>query len=136
MEISASKFKARCLELMDRVDEFGEEILITKRGRPVAKLGPVAGRRVRARSSFGCMSKKGRIHADLEAAVEVEWDAMKGILLHEWNPPVIGHPYLALVAPGASEASVLSDPSGYSGSGKGPSPASLQHFHLGGNPSS
>jgi prevent-host-death family protein len=81
MEISASKFKTRCLELMDRVNEFGEEILITKRGKPVAKLGPVSGRRVR--SSFGCMSKKGKILLDIESPVEVEWDAMKGILLHE-----------------------------------------------------
>jgi prevent-host-death family protein len=81
MEISASKFKARCLELMDRVHEFGEEILITKRGKPVAKLGPVSGRQVR--SSFGCMNKKGKIRSDIEAPVEVEWDAMKGVLLNE-----------------------------------------------------
>jgi prevent-host-death family protein len=81
MEISASKFKARCLELMDRVNEFGEEILITKRGKPVARLGPVADRPVRA--SFGCMSRKGKILADLESPVEAEWDAMKGILLNE-----------------------------------------------------
>jgi len=81
MEISAAKFKARCLELMDRVNEFGEEILITKRGKPVAKLGPVGGRPVR--SSFGCMSKKGKVLSDIESPVDVEWDAMKGILLHE-----------------------------------------------------
>jgi prevent-host-death family protein len=81
MEISAAKFKARCLELMDRVNEFGEEILITKRGKPVAKLGPVAGRPVR--SSFGCMSKKGKVLSDIESPVDVEWDAMKGIMLHE-----------------------------------------------------
>ena len=81
MEISASKFKTRCLELMDRVNEFGEEILITKRGKPVARLSPVAGRPIR--SSFGCMSRKGKILADLEFPVEVEWDAMKGILLDE-----------------------------------------------------
>jgi prevent-host-death family protein len=81
MEISASKFKARCLELMDRVHEFGEEILITKRGKPVAKLGPVSSRKVG--SSFGCMSKRGKIVSEIESPVEVEWDAMKGILLNE-----------------------------------------------------
>jgi prevent-host-death family protein len=34
--ISASKFKAQCLALLDRVD--GQGIVITKHGKPVAKL--------------------------------------------------------------------------------------------------
>jgi prevent-host-death family protein len=37
----AGEFKAVCLRVMERVKETGEEIVITKRGRPVAKLGPV-----------------------------------------------------------------------------------------------
>lgn len=36
--ITASRFKAQCLALLDRVAESGEEIILTKRGRPVAKL--------------------------------------------------------------------------------------------------
>lgn len=81
MEISASKFKARCLELMDRVNEFGEEILITKRGKPVAKLSPLAVPRIR--SSFGCMRAKGKILSDIIPPVEVQWDAAKGVMLNE-----------------------------------------------------
>ena len=38
--IKASEFKAKCLKLMDEVADSGEEIIITKRGRPVAKLTP------------------------------------------------------------------------------------------------
>lgn len=38
--VQAGDFKARCLELMDRVAESGVEYTITKRGRPVAKLVP------------------------------------------------------------------------------------------------
>ena len=38
--IKASEFKAKCLKLMDEVAESGEEIIITKNGRPVAKLTP------------------------------------------------------------------------------------------------
>lgn len=41
MEISAGLFKARCLKLMDEVQAKREEIVITKRGKPVAKLVPV-----------------------------------------------------------------------------------------------
>lgn len=40
--IAASRFKARCLELMNYVRETGREIVITKHGEPVAKLVPVA----------------------------------------------------------------------------------------------
>ena len=40
-EISASQFKARCLALLDEVSESGSELIVTKRGRAVAKLVPV-----------------------------------------------------------------------------------------------
>ena len=36
--IKASEFKAKCLKLMDEVAENGDEIIITKNGKPVAKL--------------------------------------------------------------------------------------------------
>jgi prevent-host-death family protein len=38
--LPAAEFKARCLELMDRVRETGAEYVITKHGRPVARLVP------------------------------------------------------------------------------------------------
>lgn len=47
--IPASQFKARCLSLLDDVALTGEEIVVTKRGRPVARLvaieepAPLAG---------------------------------------------------------------------------------------------
>jgi prevent-host-death family protein len=37
---AAAEFKARCLELMDRVRETGVEYVVTKHGEPVAKLVP------------------------------------------------------------------------------------------------
>lgn len=39
--VAATEFKARCLELMDRVAERSESFVITKRGKPVARLVPV-----------------------------------------------------------------------------------------------
>ncbi len=39
--VSASAFKAKCLGLLDEVAETGETIVVTKRGRPVARLVPV-----------------------------------------------------------------------------------------------
>lgn len=38
-QIPAAKFKEQCLSLLDRVGEEG--IVITKRGKPVAKLIPI-----------------------------------------------------------------------------------------------
>ena len=38
--IKASEFKANCFRLMDEVAESGEEIVITKNGRPVSRLTP------------------------------------------------------------------------------------------------
>ncbi len=40
-EIAASKFKATCLGLLDEVQTSGHEIVITKYGKPVAKVVPI-----------------------------------------------------------------------------------------------
>ena len=40
--ITAAAFKAECLALMDEVSQTGKSILITKRGRPVARLVPAS----------------------------------------------------------------------------------------------
>ena len=40
--VPAGEFKTKCLQLMDEVDQTGEAILITKRGRPVSLLVPVS----------------------------------------------------------------------------------------------
>lgn len=40
-EIAAGKFKATCLGLLDEVQTSGHEIVITKYGKPVAKVVPI-----------------------------------------------------------------------------------------------
>jgi prevent-host-death family protein len=40
--LPATEFKAHCLAVLDRVSRTGEEITITKRGKPVARLVPPA----------------------------------------------------------------------------------------------
>ncbi len=39
--IAAGEFKAHCLALLDEVNATGEEIVITKRGKPVARICPL-----------------------------------------------------------------------------------------------
>ncbi|TMA69720.1 MAG: type II toxin-antitoxin system Phd/YefM family antitoxin [Deltaproteobacteria bacterium] len=79
--ITATEFKARCLELMDRVCERGETYLITKRGRRVAQLAPVHLQR--STSVLGCLRGRMEIVGDLVGppASEAAWNAT----LREWD---------------------------------------------------
>jgi prevent-host-death family protein len=67
MQIPAGEFKAKCLKLMDQVARSGVPIVITKHGKPVAKLVPPRQRRVphslaisRAAGRFGAISSTFR----------------------------------------------------------------------------
>ena len=46
--VNATEFKAKCLALLDEVDRTGGTITVTKRGRPVANVGPAPKRRWRS----------------------------------------------------------------------------------------
>ena len=41
-QIAAGEFKAKCLAIIDEVNASGQEVIITKRGEPSAKLMPFA----------------------------------------------------------------------------------------------
>jgi prevent-host-death family protein len=75
-KISATEFKARCLELMDRVCERGEVYVITKHGKQVAKLSP-PDPAPDARTMLGSL----RIVGDLAAEPAASWDET----LREWD---------------------------------------------------
>ncbi len=75
LEIPAGEFKAKCLKLMDQVRESGQEIVITKRGKPVAKLVPLEPKE--RPPLFGCMKGSIEILGDIISPIDVEWDAMK-----------------------------------------------------------
>ncbi len=70
--MKASEFKAKCLHLMDEVNRTGEEIEITKNGKPVSILKAY---RTVPETLFGL--HKGKIHSkdDLIARLGIKWDA-------------------------------------------------------------
>ena len=68
--IKASEFKARCLKLMDEVAQSGEEIVITKNGRPVSRLAPYREPR---RLPFGRNGERIRIVDDIVPPMPAEW---------------------------------------------------------------
>ena len=59
-QIAAAKFKEQCLSLLDEVDEEG--LVITKRGKPVAKLIPI---RAESAELIGALKDKLRIKGDI-----------------------------------------------------------------------
>jgi prevent-host-death family protein len=62
----AGKFKVHCLAVMDEVQSKREAVLITKRGKPVAKLVPVSQEKDEI---FGFLKGKGKILGDIVSPV-------------------------------------------------------------------
>ena len=73
--IKASEFKAKCLKLMDEVAETGEEYIISKNGRLIARLAPY---RKKPKSPFGIDKGKFEILGDIIAPLDIEWEADAG----------------------------------------------------------
>jgi len=84
LEIAASEFKAKCLELMDRLAARKiTRIVVTKRGRPVAVLSPPPTPEEAAEGLFGCLKGRMVAPADFdftEPVLDEPLDAAKGIL--------------------------------------------------------
>jgi prevent-host-death family protein len=72
--VGATEFKARCLELMDQVAATGNPVVITKRGKPVARLVPVERR---PRSVVGALKGHVLIRGDIVSPTSVEWEASR-----------------------------------------------------------
>jgi prevent-host-death family protein len=71
-QIAAGEFKAKCLHILDEVQQTRREVVITKRGRAVARLLPV-GEPVP--SVFGRMRGSIEILGDIVAPVGEPWEA-------------------------------------------------------------
>jgi prevent-host-death family protein len=74
-QIPVTQFKAKCLEIMKQVhDRKAPEIVITKHGRPYAKVVPVDSDK---REVFGYLKGLSEVHGDLTKPTGVAWDAQK-----------------------------------------------------------
>ena len=72
----AGEFKARCLQVMDRVQATRTPVLITKRGKPVAKLVPPDED---TDEFLGRLKGKFEVLGDIVSPVvpPEDWDALK-----------------------------------------------------------
>ena len=73
--IKASEFKAKCLSLMDKVAESGQELIITKNHKPVAKLTPYAQK---PKSLHGIYEGKIKIKGDIISPTGQKWSVLHG----------------------------------------------------------
>ena len=65
-KMAAAQFKAQCLSVMDHVSQSGHPVVITKHGKPVVKVVPVAKSEDEI---FGALSGIARITGDIENTV-------------------------------------------------------------------
>ena len=88
--MKAGEFKAKCLSVLDQVNETGEPVLITKRGKPVARVtAPMEpmSRKTDVDSIFGSLRGLVTIVGDPDDLVgpivpEEEWEHLKP----DWSP--------------------------------------------------
>lgn len=73
MSIGAGEFKTHCLKLMEQVKTQHRSFVITKRGKPVAKLVPVD--EDAPLPVFGFLKGRACINGDIVAPTGETWDA-------------------------------------------------------------
>lgn len=73
-KMAAGVFKTHCLAVMDEVQSKRESVVITKRGKPVAKLVPVGKQ---ADEIYGFFRGKGTIKGDIVAPAIDDWGKLK-----------------------------------------------------------
>ena len=75
--VTATEFKAHCLALLDDVNDRGDTVTVTKRGRPVAVLQPVKNESWK--SLKGAWTGKVEIAGDIVNFETTHlWDALRG----------------------------------------------------------
>jgi len=72
MKISAGEFKSKCLKIMDNVNSCHEEVVITKHGKPVAKLIPYS--KEPSKPLFGYMKNTVITHDDIIKPISELWN--------------------------------------------------------------
>ena len=68
--VSASEFKATCLELMDQIARTGRDVVVTKRGVPVVRVSAASAH---VESPWGFLRGTIVRHGDIVSALSDEW---------------------------------------------------------------
>lgn len=84
--VAVTEFKARCLALLEDVARSGQPLLVTKRGKPFARVVPTSSARVRypQETLRGTVSVRGDLMAPV--ILPTDWNAVRGVLLSQDAP--------------------------------------------------
>jgi len=66
-QIPVSDFKARCIGLLEDLQDRGDEIVVTKHGQPFARVTPLG---IKRRSARGMLPGKASVRGEI---VRVDW---------------------------------------------------------------
>ncbi|MBI1929446.1 type II toxin-antitoxin system Phd/YefM family antitoxin [Candidatus Poribacteria bacterium] len=75
--VKVSELKTECYSILKKVEKTKEPILITRKGKPVAKIVPTS---IDDKKSWlGCMASTGKIVGDITSPIldEWEWEVLK-----------------------------------------------------------
>jgi len=89
--IAAGEFKAKCLAVMAEVNSTGQPVLVTKRGKPLARVVPSVEptEKEEAESILGCLKHMGRITGEI-VSPELSDDEWIRAFDEEWKQAVGG----------------------------------------------
>lgn len=74
LEVSSSDLKTSWHEFLEQVFQARQEIVVTRYGRPIARLSPYDGPEG-YETIFGCLAESVTVHGDIIAPVGGAWDA-------------------------------------------------------------
>lgn len=77
MQLAATEFKTKCLNLIDQVYQSRKEIIITKHGKPMATLSPFKARKKKWEKQFGRMAGTVTFLGDIIEPIGEIWNAQK-----------------------------------------------------------
>jgi len=85
--MAAGEFKAKSLAVMDEVHATGQEVIVTKHGKPVARLAPLRDQveKESPEAIFGCLSHMGEVSGDIDFLefADEDWEKMFN---EKWDP--------------------------------------------------
>ena len=77
MQLAATAFKTKCLNLIDQVYQSRKEIIITKHGKPMDPLSPFRARKKKWAKQFGRMAGTVTFLGDIIEPIGEIWNAQK-----------------------------------------------------------
>jgi prevent-host-death family protein len=79
MDVSVTRFREHCLELLSQVESSGEEVEITRDGKPVARLTPAVPRQAGKQRPWETLRGSGVLMVDPDESMldSSAFDAMR-----------------------------------------------------------